>query len=145
MTSLESVLALESQLRVLSRRVRRVVAERATSLDPALGEVGFAVADLLYRSGEQRQRDIVACLAIEKAAVSRAITQLVELGLATREPDPTDGRGHVVALTDVARERLEKLLSERRAQLIEKIAGWSAEDLDTFVALLERYNTSIEG
>lgn len=145
MTALESVLALESQLRVLSRRVRRVVAERAASLDPALGEVGFAVADLLYRSGEQRQRDIVACLAIEKAAVSRAITQLVDLGLATREDDPTDGRGHVVALTEVARERLEKLLTARRAQLIEKIAGWSTEDLDAFVTLLERYNAAIEG
>jgi DNA-binding MarR family transcriptional regulator len=145
MTSLESVLALESQLRVLSRRVRRVVAERASSLDPALGEVGFAVADLLYRAGDQRQRDIVACLAIEKAAVSRAITQLVELGLATREGDPTDGRGHVVALTGVARERLEKLLTDRRAQLVEKIAGWSNEDLDAFVGLLERYNTAIEG
>ncbi|GGO83908.1 hypothetical protein GCM10011584_00210 [Nocardioides phosphati] len=145
MTALESVLALESQLRVLSRRVRRVVAERATSLDPALGEVGFAVADLLYRSGEQRQRDIVACLAIEKAAVSRAITQLVELGLATREGDPTDGRGHVVALTDVARERLAALLAARRSELMEKIAGWSTEDLDAFVALLERYNTAIEG
>ncbi len=145
MTALESVLALESQLRVLSRRVRRVVAERASAVDPALGEVGFAVADLLYRSGDQRQRDIVSCLAIEKAAVSRGITQLVELGLATREGDPTDGRGHVVALTDLARERLDVLLRERRAALMEKIAGWSDEDLETFVGLLERYNTSIEG
>jgi DNA-binding MarR family transcriptional regulator len=144
-TALESVLALESQLRVLSRRVRRVVAERACALDPALGEVGFAVADLLYRSGEQRQRDLVASLAIEKAAVSRAITQLVELGLATRVPDPADGRGHLVALTEAARERLEQLLADRRAELMEKIAGWSTEDLDAFVGLLERYNTAIEG
>lgn len=141
----ESVLALEAQLRVLSRRVRRAVAERACALDPQIGEVGYAVADQLYRLGEQRQRDLVASLAIEKAAVSRAITQLVDLGLATREVDPADGRGHVVALTDVARDRLGALLRERRSWFLEKMAGWSTEDLDAFVGMLERYNTSIEG
>lgn len=141
----ESVLALEAQLRVLSRRVRRAVAERACALDPQVGEVGYAVADQLYRLGDQRQRDLVASLAIEKAAVSRAITQLVDLGLATREVDPTDGRGHVVALTDVARDRLGALLRERRSWFLEKMAGWSTEDLDAFVGMLERYNTSIEG
>lgn len=141
----ESVLALEAQLRVLSRRVRRAVAERACALDPQIGEVGFAVADQLYRLGEQRQRDLVASLAIEKAAVSRAITQLVDLGLAVRDVDPADGRGHVVALTDVARDRLGALLRERRSWFLEKMAGWSTEDLDAFVGMLERYNTSIEG
>lgn len=141
----ESVLALEAQLRVLSRRVRRAVAERACALDPQVGEVGYAVADQLYRLGDQRQRDLVASLAIEKAAVSRAITQLVDLGLATREVDPTDGRGHVVALTEVARDRLDALLRERRSWFLEKMAGWSTEDLDAFVGMLERYNTSIEG
>lgn len=141
----ESVLALEAQLRVLSRRARRVAAERACALDPQIGEVGYAVADQLYRLGEQRQRDLVASLAIEKAAVSRAITQLVDLGLATREVDPADGRGHVVALTDVARDRLGALLQERRSWFVEKMTGWSTDDLDAFVRMLERYNTSIEG
>lgn len=141
----DSVLALESQLRVLARRVRRAVIERACALDPALGEVAYAVADQLYRHGDQRQRDVVAALAVEKAAVSRAITQLVELGLATRVADPTDGRGHVVALTDVARERMAALLRKRRSAMFDKLEGWSTEDLDAFVAMLERYNTSIEG
>lgn len=141
----ESVLALEAQLRVLSRRVRRAVAERAAALDPQLGEVAYAVADQLYRFGEQRQRDLVAGLAVEKAAVSRAITQLVELGLATREGDPTDGRGHVVTLTEVARERLDDLLRERRSAILAKLSDWSTEELDAFVGMLERYNTSIEG
>lgn len=141
----ESVLALEAQLRVLARRVRRAVTERACALDPGLGEVAYAVADQLYRHGDQRQRDLVAALAVEKAAVSRAITQLVELGLATRTVDPDDGRGHVVALTDAARDRLAALLKARRSAMLEKLAGWSTEDLDAFVAMLERYNTSIEG
>lgn len=140
----ESVLALEAQLRVLARRVRRAVADRAAALDPAVGEVGYAVADHLYRHGDLRQRDLVCMLAIEKAAVSRSVTQLVDLGLATRVSDPDDGRGHVVALTPAGRDRLEAVVRARRAEFAAKLAGWEDDELDAFVALLERYNTSLE-
>ncbi len=143
--SAESVLALEAQLRVLSRRVRRAVAERAAAFEPSVGEVGFAVADHLYRLGEVRQRDLVCDLAIEKAAVSRAITQLVELGLATRVADPADGRGHLVALSDSGRARLAALLKQRRAEFAAKLEGWSDSELDSLVAMLARYNATIEG
>lgn len=143
--STASILALEAQLRVLARRVRRTIGERAAALDPSVGEVGFAVADHLYRLGEVRQRDLVACLATEKAAVSRAVTQLVDLDLATRVPDPADGRGHVVALSDRGRRRMDEVLRERRAEFRAKLAGWDDGDLDALVSLLERYNTTIEG
>lgn len=141
----ESVLALEAQLRVLARRVRRAIAERATALDPAIGEVGYAVADHLYRHGDLRQRDLVCMLAIEKAAVSRSVSQLVDLGLVRRDVDPDDGRGHVVALTPAGRERIEAVVRARRAEFAVKLAGWEDDELDAFVAMLERYNTSLEG
>lgn len=143
--STASILALEAQLRVLARRVRRNISERASALDPSLGEVGFAVADHLYRNGEVRQRDLVADIATEKAAVSRAVSQMVELGLATREPDPQDGRGHLVALSDTGKRRMDGLLGARRAEFRAKLAGWDDGELQAFVAMLERYNAALEG
>lgn len=138
------VLALEAQMRVLGRRVRRVASERAAAVDPALGEVGYAVMEYLHRSGVCRQRELVASLCVEKAAVSRAVSQLVGLGLVGRVDDPEDGRGHVLALTEEGGERIVRVLSDRRAAYAAKLADWSADDIAAFVAMLERYNAAIE-
>lgn len=139
------VFALEAQMRVLGRRVRRAAAERAAAVDPALGEIGYAVMEHLHRLGVCRQRDLVASLCVEKAAVSRAVSQLVELGLVGRVDDPDDGRGHMLALTEEGGARITAVLNDRRAAYAAKLAEWSAEDLAAFVAVLERYNAAIEG
>jgi DNA-binding MarR family transcriptional regulator len=138
------VFALEAQMRVLGRRVRRVVAERAAAVDPALGEVGYGVMEYLHRLGVCRQRDLVAGLSVEKAAVSRAVSQLVDLGLVGRVDDPDDGRGHMLALTEEGGARITGVLTARRTAYAAKLADWSAEDLAAFVAMLERYNAAIE-
>jgi DNA-binding MarR family transcriptional regulator len=143
--STSSILALEAQMRVIGRRVRRVVAERANALDPALGEVGYGVLEYLHRLGTSRQRDLVGGMCVEKAAVSRAVSQLVELGLVERVDDPDDGRGHQLALTPVGAKRIGALLTDRRAVLAAKLADWDPAEIDSFVALLARYNAAIEG
>jgi len=135
---------LEAQMGVVARRVRRVVAERAGVIDPALGAVGYSVIDHLALHGSCRQSDLVSALSSEKGAVSRAVQQLVDLGLALREEDPRDGRACVVALSDEGRRRLDELVRHRRAVYAEKLAGWSTEELEEFVRLLGRYNASLE-
>jgi DNA-binding MarR family transcriptional regulator len=139
------LLALEAQMRLIGRRVRRVVAERAAAVDPALGEVGYGVLEYLHRQGPSRQRNLVCGLAVEKAAVSRAVTQLVELGLVDRLDDPEDGRGHQLELSTRGRAQISAVLTDRRAVLATKLADWTPEEIADFVAMLERYNAAIEG
>jgi DNA-binding MarR family transcriptional regulator len=144
-SSTTSILALEAQMRVIARRVRRVVAERAAAVDPALGEVGYGVLEYLHRQGPSRQRDLVCGMSVEKAAVSRAVTQLVELGLVGRIDDPEDGRGHLLELSALGRKQISAVLGDRRAVLAAKLADWTPDEIAAFVSMLERYNASIEG
>jgi DNA-binding MarR family transcriptional regulator len=139
------LLALEAQMRLIGRRVRRVAADRAAAVDPSLGEVGYAVLESLHRLGPSRQRDLVSGLCVEKAAVSRAVTQLVELGLVERVDDPDDGRGHQLALTKVGARRIAGVLADRRAVFAARLADWTPEEIAAFVGMLERYNAAIEG
>jgi DNA-binding MarR family transcriptional regulator len=76
--------------------------------------------------------------------VSRQIQLLVDLGLATKERDPDDGRAWVVAPTDAARDRISAMVSARRARLGRRLEDWSDEDLEGFVATLGRYNATLE-
>lgn len=135
---------LEAQMGVVARRVRRVVAERAAAIDPALGAIAYSVLDHLATQGPCRQSDLVSALSSEKGAVSRAVQQLVDLGLAVREEDPRDGRACVVTLADEGRRRLDALVRRHRSAYAEKLSGWSPEELEEFVRLLGRYNESLE-
>lgn len=139
------LLALEAQMRVIGRRVRRVVADRAASVDPSLGEIGYIVIESLHRNGAARQRDMVSALCVEKAAVSRAVSQLVELGLVERVDDPEDGRGHLLTLTKAGDRRIAAVVADRRARYAARLADWSSDEIADLVKMLERYNAAIEG
>lgn len=139
------LLALEAQMRLIGRRVRRVAADRAAAVDPSLGEVGYAVLESLHRLGPSRQRDLVSALCVEKAAVSRAVTQLVDLELVERIDDPEDGRGHQLTLTKLGARRIGGVLADRRAVYAARLADWTPDEIAAFVAMLERYNAAIEG
>jgi len=46
-----------------------------------------------------RPRDLIPLLLVSQPSVSRLIDRLAERGLATKSPDPEDGRGTLVTLT----------------------------------------------
>jgi DNA-binding MarR family transcriptional regulator len=139
-----ALLELEAQMAVMARRLRRVVSERATAVDPSLGAVGYGVLEHLQRHGDCRQTDLVAALGVEKGAISRAVQQLVDLGLAGRVEDPDDGRACRVRILDLGAARLRAVLELRRAAYAERLADWTPDDLDAFVAMLTRYNAALE-
>lgn len=135
---------LEAQMGVLARHFRRVVAERAAAIDPALGHVGYSALMHLGRTGACRQTALVCALLTEKGAVSRAVQQLADLGLASRVVDPDDARAQLVALTELGEQRFAAIVEAGRAGYAERLAEWTPEDLDAFVALLTRYNQALE-
>ena len=60
-----------------------------------------------------------------------------------RTPDPADGRATLVAPSDEARRRLADVTEHRRKWLDEQLGDWTAEELETFAATLERYNRAL--
>ncbi len=58
----------------------------------------FNLSRLPERSA--RPRDLIPLLLLSQPSVSRMIDRLTERGLVTKHPDPEDGRGIVVTLTE---------------------------------------------
>jgi DNA-binding MarR family transcriptional regulator len=135
---------LEAQMAVVGRRMRRVVAERATAIDPSLGAVAYGVLEHLNRSGECRQSELVTALGTEKGAISRAVQQLCDLGLVARVADPDDGRAHRIAISTEGSRRLQEVVAARRVTYAQRLADWTPEEIAAFVATLTRYNEALD-
>jgi DNA-binding MarR family transcriptional regulator len=143
MVDTATVLALEHEMGVLIRRVRRRIAERARLVHPDLSPVAYSMLMALHDSGPQRASELVELFAIDKGAVSRQVQLLLELGLVEREPDPVDRRAQILTVSDTGRERLDAVAAARRAELGEKLDAWPGDELATFVDLLARYNATV--
>jgi DNA-binding MarR family transcriptional regulator len=138
------LLELEAQMALIGRRMRRVVAERAAAVDPSLGAVAYGVLEHLNRTGECRQSELVSALGSEKGAISRAVHQLVDLGMVARVADPDDGRAQQIAITAEGVARLQDVVADRRAAYAEKLADWTPDEIATFVETLARYNAALD-
>jgi DNA-binding MarR family transcriptional regulator len=98
----------------------------------------------LNDSGPRRASDLVDLFSIDKGAVSRQVSALLELGLIERSPDPEDRRAAILAITEEGSSRLTRIAESRRAEVIDRLSGWSDEDLKGFVAAMARYNSELE-
>jgi DNA-binding MarR family transcriptional regulator len=140
----ETMRALEHEMGVLVRRIRRLIAVRARMVHPDLSPVAYSMLMALNDSGPRRASDLVDLFSIDKGAVSRQVSALLELGLIERSPDPEDRRAAILAITEEGSSRLTRIAESRRAEVIDRLSGWSDEDLKGFVAAMARYNSELE-
>ena len=126
----ETMRALEHEMGVLVRRIRRMIAERARMVHPDLSPVAYSMLMALNDSGPRRASDLVDMFSIDKGAVSRQVGSLLDLGLIERSPDPEDRRAAILAITE---EGSRRLATHRRrcaaGRSCERLSGWSDEDL----------------
>jgi DNA-binding MarR family transcriptional regulator len=142
-TRAESLRRLEAEVGVLIRRIKRVIGERAQGVHPDLQPASYLMLSWLADEGPVRASAMAEHFNIDKGAVSRQLTHLVDLGLITRVSDPDDGRAMLVAASDDAVRRLADVAAHRRKWLDERLGDWSAEELDGFVETLGRYNRAL--
>jgi DNA-binding MarR family transcriptional regulator len=140
----ETVRALEHEMGVLVRRIRRLIAVRARMVHPDLSPVAYSMLMALNDSGPRRASDLVDLFSIDKGAVSRQVSALLELGLIERSPDPEDRRAAILAITEEGSNRLTRIAESRRREVIERLSGWSDEELKDFVSAMARYNNELE-
>jgi DNA-binding MarR family transcriptional regulator len=135
--------SLELEMGYLIRRVKRVICERAQEIHPDLQAGSYSILAMLNDGGPQRATAVAEVFGMDKGAVSRHIQHLVELGLADRAPDPDDGRAQIVRVTEKGAERMAAVARSRRRLLSDRLAGWSEDDLESFVSALGRYNETL--
>lgn len=100
---------------------------------------GTRVVSLLDEHGPLGITQLAALDRCSQPTMSAAIGHLVDRGWVTKQPNPADARGSVVALTDAGRAelaRVRRLHGERVAALVAAHPTHTSEDLATAVAVL---------
>ena len=140
----QALLRIERELGVLIHRVRRRTAASAASVHPELQPAALPVLAFVVDHEPVRASDVVEHFGIDKGAVSRHVAHLESLGLLTRACDPEDRRAQTIVPTAFGRRRLEALRAARREVVADRLAHWTAADLQALADGLGRYNASIE-
>lgn len=108
------------------------------------GDLTLNEYDVLFNLSRQdgrgaRIRDLNKHLLLSQPSVSRLVDRLAARGLVGKEPDPGDGRGTLVRLTD-AGFALFRRVAVRHADSIQRRVGTalSTDELETLTALCDK-------
>ncbi len=79
----------------------------------------------------------------DKAQIARLIKDLVDAGYLRREPDPKDGRSHLLTLSARGRAIEEKMSAHRRRLGLRLVAGFSQRERAQLSSLLRRLSRNL--
>lgn len=130
----------DRELGVLLRRARSMSLTFASRVHPGLELGAYATLFLLDEAGPLRGSEVGERFRLDKSTVSRQLSRLIELGLAERTPDPTDGRAQLVTITASGHERLMAVREDRRREFRHYLESWNERDVGEFGRLLARFN-----
>lgn len=107
----------------------------------------FAVLATLIRLGDTPtpQHRLLQELNLTSGTLSVRLERLAEAALVRRSPDPRDGRGSLVELTDTGRAVFEACAVEELDEQERLLAALSRDQVEQLAALLRRLLVSIEG
>ena len=87
-----------------------------------------AVLGRLIRDGATTTADLARAEGVRPQSMGATVQALVDLGLATRDPDPEDGRRTIVSATDAGRTAREDSHRSRTRLLAERLAALDPDD-----------------
>lgn len=99
-----------------AERLRHAVGAFVRAVRTASDVVGAGQIEtlgLIERGGEQSIADLARRRGVRHQTMSATVAELESAGLVARAPDPSDGRGVLIVLTDTGRETVA---TERRAR-----------------------------
>jgi len=138
-----AVRGLEHEIGTMLRRIRRGLGERAVEVHPELNTTSYLLLSTLNEQGARRAADLAEIFSLDKGSVSRVVHQLVELGLVERTPDPGDGRASLLSVTAETVRRLGEVHGQRREHYDDRLAAWSADEIEDLVRMLGRLNLTL--
>jgi DNA-binding MarR family transcriptional regulator len=106
--------------------------------------VSFNEYDVLFNLSKQpdrrlRLRDLNKHVLLTQPSVSRLIDRLVARGLVAKCPEPNDGRGTVISMTDAGFDMFRRVAVEHMASITERVGGpLSTDELKQLVELCDK-------
>jgi DNA-binding MarR family transcriptional regulator len=125
----------------LVNRVGTIIADQFGA--EALSRHGLSIAEwrvlaVLASNGGQRQTDLADLTSIEASTLSRLVTRLVRMGLATRTRSANSNREVVVKLSTKGQTLVARLIPIARDYEAAAIAGMTAQELAVLKRCLRR-------
>jgi DNA-binding MarR family transcriptional regulator len=134
-----------SRIDRLARNLER--ARRRAFLSSGLEPWEFDVLAALRRAGEPYRLSpsaLVQQTLVSSGTMTNRIDRLVQRRLVERHTDPDDGRGVLVAMTELGRARVDAAIAELLDDESELLAALSPADRDRLSALLKRLSADFD-
>lgn len=125
------------QLSIASNAVSSLIAERYRKRF-GLKIPEWRVMAVLGDAGALTQRALTEATLMDKVAVNRACKVLEERGLVARAPNASDGRSHLLTLTDDGQAIHDEVMPLARATERELFEGFSEQEQKALRTLLRR-------
>jgi len=127
-------------------RISRLAREIEDRLEPVYAASGlepgwYDVLATLRRSGppyQLRPTDFANALMLTTSGTTKRLDRLEAAGHITRQPDPGDRRGVLIALTDSGRELIDSATAQHMANEHRILSGLSAKDQKGLADLLRK-------
>ena len=137
----EALAALEGSFERLMQQWRRSYIDAAECVSPGMLPATYKVLTMIAREGAATVSTLAEHLSADKGFVSRAVSELEDLELVTRVPDPHDGRVRLISLTTLGNERLQTARSPYQHRLATEIDNWPLPTIDRLTNLLNALTT----
>ncbi len=134
---------IEQQLTMLFRRAQRVHI-MGSHAEIELDRSAYAILCRLDDEGAQRLGALATTFGLDPSTITRQVQSLERAGLAERRTDERDRRVSMLSLTDLGLRAVQTTRQHRRGQLREILSDWPQEDVESFAALLEKFNHSLD-
>ncbi len=139
-----SIRAIETEIALLMRRgeaTRRAIPMKAHR---ALDRASYLILRHLDVVGPLNISALATALHLDGSTVTRQVAALVRDGLVSRERDPRDGRGAVVAATPDGLSQMSVVRKAREQLYARLLASWSEEDRRTLATMMHRLNHAMD-
>ena len=130
-----------SRIGPLLRQAQRQAGKAFVAALEPLGIQGrhYGVLYQIELHGPLSQRRLMDLTGEDRTAMVRTVDDLERLGLAKRQPDPTDRRAHAVELTEAGRGMRAEAAAVAEGVATNLLDGFTPEESATLIDLLQRF------
>ena len=116
----------------------RTASERV--MPDGLSSAGFSVLNHMIRLGHAQRApvQIAAALQVTKGAITGTLKRLEAAGWITTEPDPRDGRGKIVRVTEAGRAARQEAIASLEPLFREMFGGIDPAELAAILPTLQK-------
>jgi len=134
---------LEGAFSLLFTQLRRSYAQAADTVSPGLLPGTFKVFTVIDKIGPVSASTLAERMDVDKGAISRAVTELENLGLIERELDPGDARVRLISITRLGDERLQAVRYPFVDRLEQATSEWTLESMERLTDLVQALASTI--